>query len=49
MSPSIGPCCYEVGEDVMDIAAATHWGREEVFYPGRRPGHTVPGSAKNQQ
>lgn len=39
MAPSIGPCCYEVGEDVMDIAAASHWGREAVFYPGIRPGH----------
>lgn len=39
MAPSIGPCCYEVGKEVLDIARASRWGNEAVFYPGSRPRH----------
>lgn len=38
MAPSIGPCCYEVGKEVLDTAKLSPWGKEAVFYPGLRPG-----------
>lgn len=33
LAPSIGPCCYEVGPDLMEIAGKANWRDAAVFSP----------------
>ncbi len=40
MGPSIGPCCYEVGDEVLHLCSGSPWKKEIVFYPGFREGHS---------
>ncbi|HAP31792.1 MAG TPA: peptidoglycan editing factor PgeF [Firmicutes bacterium] len=41
LAPSIGPCCYKVGRDVIGLAAASSWRNEAIFYPSARDGHAI--------
>ena len=41
LAPSIGPCCYEVGRDVIGLAAASPWRNEAIFYPSAKDGHAI--------
>lgn len=34
MSPSIGPCCYEVGDEVIESCRTSPWREEMVLNPG---------------
>lgn len=38
MSPCIGPCCYEVGDEVVESCYASPWMEEMVLSPGSRAG-----------
>ncbi|RJX29043.1 MAG: peptidoglycan editing factor PgeF [Dethiobacter sp.] len=40
LAPAIGPCCYEVGKEVLELCNASPWSSDTVFYPGIRPGHS---------
>lgn len=40
-APCIGPCCYEVGPDVVALAGASYWGEKAVFYPSCKKGHAL--------
>ncbi|MEW5921817.1 MAG: peptidoglycan editing factor PgeF [Bacillota bacterium] len=39
LAPSIGPCCYEVGSDVIGVARSSAWRDQVVFYPSIRKDH----------
>ena len=38
-SPSIAPCCYEVGEEVIESCSGSHWSKEMVLHNSGRSGH----------
>lgn len=37
--PSIGRCCYEVGDEVLETCRQFSWKDELFFHPGNREGH----------
>ena len=39
MSPCIGPCCYEVGDEVVESCRRSPFREEMVLIPGQRVGH----------
>jgi YfiH family protein len=39
IGPSIGPCCYEVGSDVIDAAEASLANPKGLFRQNGKPGH----------
>ena len=48
-APCIGSCCYEIGRDVMALAAGSYWGDKAVFYPSRKKGHAFLDLQKTNQ
>ena len=38
MGPSIGPCCYEVGDEVIESCQISPWRKEMVLKPGGKAG-----------
>ncbi len=38
-APCIRPCCYEIGPDVIELAAGSYWADQAVFYPSPKKGH----------